>query len=300
MTFRKPISPPEPTCSEFLECALTNPDPVQLALLVGAAGVLLLFLTLALGHIAGARSLLEEERERIADEAEAFASFTRRIAEVDVATARVTDGGPAMTTALEAPQSDGEIQTVKDAYRDTVMSVPHYEAEYDESLRTNMSLEFGDDVANAVDRDETLTPQLKGTLIDRSRTARRQRVVLLGQLDGERDALEDAETSLRHCRRSADRIEDASFEDSSFDELAAEWRLLEDRRQAAEALLEDRQETITHRERETGIRPGGPSFEEYLYDPMDVTYPVLSEATSLVERIEAARRRVENALASST
>lgn len=300
MTFRKPISPPEPTCSDFLECVLANPDPAQLAMLVLAASFVFLFLTLALAHIAGARSLLDEERTRIADEAEAFASFARRVSEVDVSTAPVTDGGPATATAIDAPPPDDGVETVRDAYRDTVMAVPHYEAEYDESLATNMRLEFGADVANAVDRGETLTPQLKGTLIERSRTAQRQRVALLEQLDSEREALEEAESTLRHCRRSADRIEEASLEDCTFDELRAERRLLEDRREAAEALLEDRQETIQTRERETGTRPDGPSFEQYLYEPIDATYPVLSEATSLVERIESARRHVERVLASST
>lgn len=300
MPFRKPISPPESTCSTFLECVLTNPDPVQLALLAGAAGFVLLFLALAVAQIASARSLLEEERTRVTDEAEAFAAFARRVSDVEIATMPVTDGGPAMTTALEAPPPDDGIETVRDAYRDTVMAVPHYDAEYDETLQTNMRLEFGEDVADAVDRGETLTPQLKGTLIERSRTAQRQRVALVGQLDVESDALDEAETTLRHCRQSADRLEEATLDDCTFDELSAEWRLLEDRRQAAESLLENRQETIQQREQETGARPGGPSFEQYLYDQVDATYPVLSEATSLVERIEAARSRVERALASSS
>lgn len=298
MPFRKPISPPEPSCSEFFQCALANPDPVQIALLVAAVGVLLTFVTLALAHITGARSLLEEERERIADEAEAFASFARQVAGIEVTSTPITDGGPAMTTSIGAPPPDDGIEDIRDAYRETVMSVPHYEAEYDESLTTNMSLEFGDDVADAVGRGAVLTPHLKGTLVERSRTAERQRNALLGQLDAERDALDDSETTLRHCHRSASRIEEAPLESYSYEELTAEWRLLADRREAAEALLEDRQETVQHRDRETGGRSGGPSFEQYLYDPLDVTYPVLAEATSLIDRIDAARGRVERALAS--
>jgi hypothetical protein len=299
MAYRKPISPPESTCSEFLECALTNPDPVAVVLFVAAASIVLLFVTIALAHVTGARSLLDEERGRIADEAEAFEAFARRVADVDVETTPVADGGPAMTTAMETSQAGDGLEAVRDAYRETVMAVPHYEAEYDESLSTNMSLEFGEDVASAVARGSALTPQLKGTLVERSRTARRQRRALLRQLDGEAEALDEAETTLEHCRRSASRIEDTDLADCSFDELAAEWRLLEDRRVAAEALLEERQETVQERERETGSRPGGPSFEEYLYEPLDATYPVLAETTSLVERIESARSRVERALSSN-
>lgn len=298
MPYQKPISPPETSCPDVVDCVLANPDPAQLALLVAAASTLLLFLTFAITHIAGARSLLGEERTRITDETEAFAAFASRVAEIDVAAAPVTDGGPVVRTTFDGPQADDGIDAVREAYRDTVMAVPHYEAEYDESLATNMQLEFGEDVANAVDRGETLTPQLKGTLVERSRTARRQRTALLRQLRGESEALDEAETTLRHCHRSADRIEEAALEDASFDDLTAEWRLLEDRRQAAESLLQERQETIKTRSQERDA--GGPSFEEYLYEELDVTHPVLAEATSLVERIQQSRNRVERALASRT
>lgn len=299
MVYRKPISPPESTCSDVVECAVTNPDPVALVLLLAAASVVLLFVTLALAHVAGARSLLEDERTRVADEAEAFAAFARRVADVEVAAAPVTDGGPA-TTALRTPQPDGGLDEVRDAYRETVMGVPHYRAEYDESLPTNMGLEFGEDVADAVDDGPGLTPQLRATLVERSRTAQRQRIELLHQLGTEAEALDDAETTLDRCRRSATRLEDADLDDRSFDDLVAEWRLLEDRRQTAETTLTERQETVQERTRETGTRPGGPSFEQYLYGPMDVTYPVLSEGTSLIERLERARSQVERALASRT
>lgn len=309
MAYRKPISPPEPGCSDVLECALADPDPFALVMLAVAAGVVLLAVTVALAHIAGARSLLEEERQRIADEAEAFGAFARRVADVDVARTPATDGGPrgpgipggpTKTAAMRTPGTNEGLDAVRDAYRETVMGVPHYEAEYDESLATNMSLEFGEDVASAIEGGAMLTPQLKETLVERSRTARRQRMELLRQLGSEAEALDDAEKTLRRCRKSADRIEDASLEERTFDDLVAEWRLLEDRQETAEAVLTERQEHVQERDRKTGTRPGGPSFEEYLYERHEVTYPVLAEGSSLVDRLERAKNKVERALATHT
>lgn len=300
MAYRKPISPPEPTCTQPLECALTNPDPVALVLLVAAAGVVLLFVSIGLAHVTGARSLLDEERARIAAEAEAFGAFARQVANAEVTTTPVTDGGPVVTTTIEAAPSDEALGVVREAYHDTVMAVPHYDEEYDESLATNMRLEFGEDVADAVERGAALTPQLKATLVDRSRTAQHQRGSLLRQLDGEADALDEAEAVLCRCRRSADRLQEAHLGRCSFDELTAEWRLLEDRRAEAEQLLAERQEVLGERGHETGGRPGGPSFEEYLYEPMDVTHPVLAAGIDVVDRLERARSRVERALASRT
>jgi hypothetical protein len=300
MAYRKPISPPEQTCTSVVDCAVSNPDPMALVVLLATAGVLLLFAALALAHIDAARSLLEEERTRIADEAAAFATFARRVADVEAATTTVTDGGPTASRTLETAPGDDRLTPVREAYRETVMAVPHYDEEYGESLARNMSLEFGEDVASAVESGGALTPQLKATLVERSRTARRQRASLLAQLEAEREALSKGESTLRSCRRTADRIADADLSRSSFDELRSEWRLLEDRREDAEALLAERQETIQDRERSATARPGGPSFEQYLYDPMSVTHPVLAAGTTVVDRLDGARERVEKALASAT
>jgi hypothetical protein len=297
-SFQKPIDPPKQPCSSVVDCAVTNPDPMALVLLLVAAGVLLLFVAFALAHIKTARSVLEEERERIREEAEAFATFARQVADVEAASRPLADGGPMVRTVR--PPSDDGIEAVREAYRDTVMSVPHYDAEYDESLSRNMRLEFGDDVAGAVDRGGTLTPQLKATLVERSRTARDQRVSLLDQLDTEAEALDDADRTLERSRRTADRIADASLDRYAFDELAAEWRLLEDRREAADSLLTERQEAVQERDRENGTRRRGPTFEEYLYGPMDVTHPVLAAGTSVLDRREEARRQVASALARRT
>lgn len=298
-TFNKPIDPPEQTCSSVVECAVSNPDPMALVILIALAGVVLLGLTFALAHLGTARSLLAEERERLAEEAEAFASFARQVADVEADGRTVTDGGPTRRVAAPTPSNDG-LETVRDAYRDTVMSVSHYEEEYGESLRRNMRLEFGDDVAGAVDRGGTLTPQLRATLVERSRTAHDQRASLLEQLDAEAEALDAAEGTLERCERTADRIADAPLEDCDYDELAAEWRLLDDRKAEATALLADRQETIQERDRRAGTPRDGPRFEEYLYGPLPVTHPVLAAGTSVVDRLEAARSRVERSLASRT
>jgi hypothetical protein len=300
MAYRKPISPPDSTCSNVVDCAVTNPDPVALAMLVAAALAFLLLLTVAVSHVTEARSLLDEERTRIADEAEAFATFARRVADVETATTPVTDGGGTATTALGTAPPDDRLERVRDAYRDTVMAVPHYDAEYGESLPRNMGLEFGEDVAVAVEEGGDLTPQLQATLVERSRTARRQRTALLGQLETEAEALDDAEATLERCRRTAERLGDDPLDGYSYDELLAEWRLLEDRKDDADALLTERQQTLQERDRSTASHHDGPTFEQYLYGPMEPTHPVLAAGTSVVDRLDAAGRRVLRVLASRT
>lgn len=295
--FQKPIAPPEQACSGTLECAASNPDGMVLVVLLGATGVLLLLATFAIAHLEDARSLLQEERGRVAAEARAFTSFARQVADIDVDEQPVTDGGPTVTTTIGAGPGDG-LESVRDAYRGTVMAVPHYEAEYGESLPRNMQLEFGEDVAGAVERGTRLTPELKATLLQRSRTAHDQRVSLLHQLEAEGEALEDAQRVLQRCERTADRIDAADLDGRSFDDLSGEWRLLEERREAACSLLSDRQEAVQERDRKHATGERAPTFEEYVYAPLSVTYPVLAAGADVVDRLGAARDRVAASLAS--
>ena len=293
MVHRQP-SPPEAVCTG-LECLFA--EPLALFLFAAGTGVFVLLLALAIAHFADARDVLAEERSRIRLEAEAFATFTDRIAEIDVSTTGTAVKAPGATTVLDAATTGANLVQVRDAYSDTVMAVPHYEDEYREPLAVNMGIEFGEDVASAVRGNTGLTPQLKQTLIERSRTAHDQRVTLLGQLEGEAEALDDAERELAKVRRSAHRVEQAPLEQYDFDQLAAEWHLLSDRERECEAVVTERQESIRARERETRRVNSGPTFEEYLYDPLEVTYPVLATGTELLDRVRDARTRVENVLA---
>ena len=294
MVHRQP-PPPEAVCTGF-ECLLA--EPLALFLFAAGTGVFALLLALAVAHLADARDVLAEERSRIRAEARAFATFADRLTEVEVSATGAVTKAPGTATVLDTTATTGtDLTKVKDVYRETVMSVPHYEEEYREPLPMNMGIEFGEDVASAVQGNTGLTPQLKHTLVERSRTARDQRMTLLRQLEGETEALDDAERELAKARRSARRVEQAPLEEYSFDQLTAEWHLLSDRERECKTVLTERQESIRERDRETRRVNSGPTFEEYLYDPLEVTYPVLDAGTDLLERVRAVRTRVENVLA---
>lgn len=296
MVHRQP-APPEAVCTG-LECLFA--DPLATFLFSAGSGVFLLLLALGIAHLAGARDVLAEERARIRDEAEAFAAFTERIAQIDASAGGAAVKAPGTTTVLDVATTTANLSQVRDAYRETVMAVPHYEEEYREPLPVNMNIEFGEDVASAVQGSAGMTPQLKQTLVERSRTAHDQRVTLLRKLDGEVEALDEAERELAKARRSANRVERASLEQHSFDQLVAEWHLLTDRERECEAVLTERQESIRTRDRETRRVNSGPTFEEYLYDQLDVTYPVLAAGADLLDRVRDARTRVEKVLATGT
>jgi Asp-tRNA(Asn)/Glu-tRNA(Gln) amidotransferase C subunit len=273
-------------CSELVACLTAD----AVALAVGTA-VVFLVLVATVAHVRSARRITDEERQRVRSEAEALAAFASEVSELEP---RPAPGGreTAGATTMVETVSSGSLEEVADAYRGTVMDVPHYEAEYGETLARNMAQEFGDDVAGAVVAGRALTPQLKETLLKRSGRAHRLRLALLEHLEAESEELADLAETFERIVNSVERIEDEDLDDASFEALVGEWYLLEDREQESQEIVERRQETVHSRRSIAKHLPDTPTLEEYLYEPMDVTHPVLSDATDLLDRLRTTQHDI--------
>ena len=58
------------------------------------------------------------------------------------------------------------LDAVRGAYRETVMSVPHFEADYDESYTENVTEEFGPELATALVTGDRFDPFCRRTLLE--------------------------------------------------------------------------------------------------------------------------------------
>lgn len=241
-------------------------------------------------HCRQALGAVDEERERTEDERAAFAAFARRVAEIEPGTpAASTDGGE--VAAVTRPP-DPAIERVKEAYRDTVMAVPHYDEEYGESLESNVAAEFSAGLAAALSSGEQLTPQMRTLLVRAATDASERRTDFLDVLDDEECQLSAAESSLACIDAGLDDTESGLA--LSFDELHERYHCLEDLESECESLLERRQRQI---DAQRASVPGSDAdIQEYLYRRLPVTYPVLADSMGLVRRITARRRELVDAL----
>ncbi|WP_227131058.1 DUF7260 family protein [Halorubellus salinus] len=245
---------------------------------------------LALSRLHDAVDALDAERDRTQSERDAFAAFVDALSGIDSENPRLTDGGPMTATGSRV----GRLTDVVDAYRQTVMDVPHYDDEYDDSLVEHMAAEFGDDVALAVQNGAILSPQLKRTLHASALQAKQRRERLLAALDAEQE-------SVSSCTRTlADVDETLSDVDPNPDrpraDLIADWQAIQSTRDTTVSLLESRQADI-HEQRHVVGQAGGPAtLYEYVYGDLPSSYPVLSLGTSAVEETRSLRRRVSRVL----
>jgi len=278
------------------------------ALLYAGLGALTVFALATLAFIPDARAALRRERERAGDERDAFARFARRVANLDTTAAGRTPGttgtnqgpGPGVGTLALAggagSPGDDRVAQARRAYRDTVMAVPHYEEEYAESLSENVSAEFGESVAIALEGAEAFTPGLRRTLIEGAETARERRNSLVRAIEQEEASLRTAAGTLSDVECGVESASEGPTLPLSFEQLMDRWGRLYDMEQECETLLEERQESI-----QAGygvpLRLDGPiSLQEYLYDSLPVTHPVLAEATRLLESVRDAQDSTSVAL----
>lgn len=259
------------------------------------AGIVTLALLAALQHIRQARSAAEEERTRAEAERDAFDRFARRLAHVEAGSPGVpeTTGGETM---LARSAEDPALEQIRDAYRETVMAVPHYDEEYDEPAATNMAAEFGEEVTTAVLNGPQFTPGLKQALLGKAAESRQQREELLAALDREERALSEAAAVVGDVDATLREMNERPLADRSFDDLARAHDRLDDLEGDVGRVVIDRQGALNE-DFEVGSRATrSHAFHEYLYQSLPVTYPVLADATTQLSRIREAKDAVARTL----
>lgn len=282
-----------------LECvAATALDHAFVFLWVGLAALALLGLV----FLPKALEACEIEQERTRTEARAFGRFVRRINRIDTASPEVAAvpepaAGPRTKTLARPPDGTGEgIRAVREAYRETVMAVPHYEEEYDEPLAVNVAEEFDPDAAAALASGDRLTPQVERALVQAATDAREGREELVAALDAEIASLERYEEALGGIEDALDRLDERPLPDRSFDELRETWEEVEQLRTRIEDALDDRQAEL-----QSGHTLGG-GFSDpwamyaYFYQSLPTAHPVLREGARLLEDVSTAEDRIARAL----
>ncbi|EMA33489.1 DUF7260 family protein [Haloarcula japonica] len=245
-------------------------------------------------RIETALTVVERETECIEAELTAFRRFRSRVRSIEPASPAAggvdTMGGGAASMLATATEPDAGLRAVREAYRETVMAVPHFEAEYDDSLEANMSMEFGPELGMQIATGPHLTPQLYEALLTASEGARDERETLLPALERERESLQSVRATLDDCERrgaalgaNARRTTDAARLDSIDAQLA-------EIEADCEAAAATRQHQLHSRSAAALSGVDETSLVRYLYDGCPVTCPALADTIACLDTIRRHRR----------
>jgi hypothetical protein len=227
-----------------------------------------------------ARERASAEREELVDEADALDAFDSRLAGVAVEAPPAPSDTRLRRVARPGGADSGPsaaVERVREAYRETVMSVPHYDRMYGESLAEHLAAELGPALAAMVDGDGpgTFTPERRDALRSAVRSVAHRRRELVDVLDAEADSLDRAAEA---CSPVAVRLANPGPHDPS---------TLADHIDRLDEVVDARQDHFA-----TVVEPRlAPrwKFCEYLYGEERWTFPVLHACATLRDRIERAR-----------
>jgi hypothetical protein len=253
---------------------------------------------------AAVRSALEAlttERERTIAERTAFETFRTHVTAIEppengLAGTHEQRSG-AGRALMGGSRSDGRLRRVRDAYRESVMSVSHYGNEYDDSLAESLAEEFGPEVAGALTTGDRFTRSLREGLLTASREACTRRGTFLTVLAREVESLRAAEETITALGSALDTLDARSLESWSPVALADSYERLLTAEERCEELASERQATL-HSHGLPGPTPVDPDLDltEYLYQSLPVTYPVLADLADLADTLGGERHRVERAM----
>ena len=256
------------------------------------------------------------ERRRVVDERQAFRAFRGRVASVPSEPIRTDGGGPVAgdgrigapggTEAIGTPGTPGSggsgppagsgLVAVRDAYRETVMSVPHYEVEYDDTYERSVAEEFSPELAYALTRGSRFHAECKRSLLDAAETAVEERERFADAIESEAESVDRAASRLDPIRSEVASTARTEFSEARFGSLDAY-------RARTEALLDDcdriaarRQRELASTERSLAI-DGELDVPTYLYQDLSATYPVLATVGAVGDRLDDLKRRIERAMA---
>lgn len=244
------------------------------------------------GHVSAAFRAVKSEKEQVEAEQEAFAEFAREVKTVSTA-GRTARGTNAQT--VNATSGKRELAGVRETYRETVMSTPGFDREYDESFREHVAAEFGDDTASLLTDGQHLNQPIKRLLAQQASQSARHRQLLLEGLTVEERSLEEGDSALEPIRETLADIDCADLSTVSLSELADLDAELRAQRAECRELLRTRQKQIHTVNRR--VKGNSKTLtQEYLYRDLPVSFPVLTTILDCLDSIADARSSIVEAV----
>ena len=257
------------------------------------------------------RQSLRAEQNRTEMERDAFKEFATRVTELQPSSTTVSSSaecnavpGGSGAVALQSqsvsePGPSDELGAIRNAYEETVMSVPFYETEYGDTYEESIRAEFGSDIATALTTSNCLSPIAIDVLLAKIEQARSKRDALLETCEREHASVDDAATVLKPIAEELQSVEATTFDDQGFGALEAHRARLLTLADKCEHAATTRQATIHRHRTEYSLPIDAPDICAYLYDEFETAYPILRLCSGLARQIEQCRRQVERGMSTS-
>lgn len=256
------------------------------------------------GIIGKALTTVEQELEIATSEHAALESFQKRVAKIDPShvTEGVSDSATPLVDARERniqrqqQATQPALTRVKTAYCETVMSLNHYNTESEETYVESVAIEFGEEIAYALGGSAVFTNDLKERLLSVVGSALNEWHTFISQLTREKRALDQSVELIEDFREELNVIESRPLLDCSNTEIQRLHTDIRELERRCNDLVERRQTSDLHTTSTLHHSTTRQSLCDYLYQSLDVRYPILHEAATVSIRIDAVKSDIETYL----
>lgn len=219
-------------------------------------------------------TLVKRERSCVYAERCAFDTFRE-----SVSRARTTTGDSGTRTGR-----------LLEAYEETVMSTPDFEAAYDEPVSESLEAEFTPSLASALLEDEPVTQQLKRNLLVATTAAIESRTGFIQTLEAEHDSIRTVQRTILDTERLLRELPACSLECLHFERFVDVWETCEEAVERCDQRSEQRQRHIAERRTsDEHANVGAHALNAYLYDDLETRFPALYALAKTRRRIERYR-----------
>ncbi|MFC7073152.1 hypothetical protein ACFQJ7_12180 [Halovenus rubra] len=242
-------------------------------------------LAVAGGYLSTAEDELNEEQTSLAAERDAFIEFADAVA--SMSTANQPTYGTTTARVSKTRQGRQQLEQVKETYHNTILALPDFQREYDETLFEHISAEFGSDVASVIISGHQFSDPVKQLLVEQARQSAKQRQNLIDSVRSEQRSLRRSRSKLdstRSCLRSHSKADLRAY---SFDTLVETESTLRDAQEQCESVLETRQQDIHAANNRFSCQEG--FLQEYLYKDAPFTFPALCTGITHIEQLDERR-----------
>ena len=228
---------------------------------------------------------VRRERREVERECQAFKRFRQRIQTIETQTLRFERSVVGVNQNLTSEEKSVR-DTIEPWYHDTVMAVDHYGDVYGDSFEASLSAEFGVDVLVLISEATTFSPFIKQRLLEAAQQCFDNRRVFLETLQDEFTTLKDAQSTVQEIREAIAELDSTELQRGSDTELTDRYDTLHTLNSECKSWIQQRQEEIhTHRIDRSADVDTHTDLCSYLYEGLEVDYPVLATFVDILEII---------------
>lgn len=255
----------------------------------------MLLINSAMDKISSAYEALTIEHRRVQEEIEAFEKFYKLVE--DVSPDQNYKNELDKICIVEDTTQNG-IEKIRIMYEGTVMSVSHYDDEYDDTYSSSIIEEFGHDIAVALIKSREFDQVHKSTLLNGIKSSIHERRELKTAVESEQESIKSARDRIKDIANTLENIRKRRSYVSGDQNVDDHTNKIEDLYTQCDRTASIRFEDIQQIGESMQLDADDEDLYSYLYQDASFKYPILATIGEIGMKIERAQHDLDAMLQS--